>query len=205
MSEKEMKSMKSIVYLCVFLFFLTSCAKVDHPTSNDQERTQVSVQNTTAHKGKYQSNEKAAKHLASLAASIPSVKDATAVVIGPYAVVGIDVDAKLDRSRVETIKYSVAESLKHDPKGVQAVVVADPDTYQRLREMGIQLQSGRPAGVMEELAAIVGRVMPQVPNDTFENKNIRSTRQNDDQLQKNEREKLKNEQNDQSNHHMNTR
>ncbi|GAA3326486.1 hypothetical protein GCM10020331_062600 [Ectobacillus funiculus] len=109
-----------------------------------------------------------AKHLSSLAASIPSVKDATAVVIGPYAVVGIDVDANLDRSRVETIKYSVAESLQHDPNGAKAVVVADPDLYERLQEMRRQLQSGRPAGVMEELAAIVGRVMPQVPNDTLE-------------------------------------
>ena len=41
-----------------------------------------------------------------------SVNDATAVVVGKYAIVGIDVKAKLDRTRVESIKYSVAESLK---------------------------------------------------------------------------------------------
>lgn len=205
MSEKEMKSMRSIVYLCMLLFFLTGCVKADYRASKDKEKTQVSVQNTAARKENYRSNEKVAKHLSSLATSIPSVKDSTAVVIGPYAVVGIDVDANLDRSRVETIKYSVAESLQHDPNGAKAVVVADPDLYERLQEMRRQLQSGRPAGVMEELAAIVGRVMPQVPNDTFENQNIRSTRQNDDQMHKNEQQKLKNEQNDQSNSHMNTR
>ncbi len=205
MSEKEMKSMRSIVYLCMLLFFLTGCVKADYRASNDKEKTQVSVQNTAARKENYRSNEKVAKHLSSLAASIPSVKDATAIVIGPYAVVGIDVDANLDRSRVETIKYSVAESLQHDPNGAKAVVVADPDLYERLQEMRRQLQSGRPAGVMEELAAIVGRVMPQVPNDILENQNIRSTRQNDDQMHKNEQQKLKNEQNEQSNSHMNTR
>ncbi|MFP3123230.1 YhcN/YlaJ family sporulation lipoprotein [Ectobacillus funiculus] len=197
--------MRSIVYLCMLLFFLTGCVKADYRASKDKEKTQVSVQNTAARKENYRSNEKVAKHLSSLATSIPSVKDSTAVVIGPYAVVGIDVDANLDRSRVETIKYSVAESLQHDPNGAKAVVVADPDLYERLQEMRRQLQSGRPAGVMEELAAIVGRVMPQVPNDTFENQNIRSTRQNDDQMHKNEQQKLKNEQNDQSNSHMNTR
>ncbi|WP_342046058.1 YhcN/YlaJ family sporulation lipoprotein [Bacillus sp. OTU530] len=197
--------MRSIVYLCMLLFFLTGCVKADYRASNDKEKTQVSVQNTAARKENYRSNEKVAKHLSSLAASIPSVKDATAIVIGPYAVVGIDVDANLDRSRVETIKYSVAESLQHDPNGAKAVVVADPDLYERLQEMRRQLQSGRPAGVMEELAAIVGRVMPQVPNDILENQNIRSTRQNDDQMHKNEQQKLKNEQNEQSNSHMNTR
>ena len=45
-------------------------------------------------------------------ASVPGVNDATAVVVGKYAIVGIDVKAKLDRTRVESIKYSVAESLK---------------------------------------------------------------------------------------------
>ena len=43
---------------------------------------------------------------------MPGVNDATAVVVGKYAIVGIDVKAKLDRTRVESIKYSVAESLK---------------------------------------------------------------------------------------------
>src|SRR5699024_11699221 len=58
-----------------------------------------------------------ADHLANVAGDVPNVKDATAVVAGPYAVVGIDVDKDLDRSRVGTIKYSVTEALQHDPYG----------------------------------------------------------------------------------------
>ncbi len=85
-------------------------------------------------------NEKAADHLASLAASVPGVNDATAVVVGKYAIVGIDVKAKLDRTRVESIKYSVAESLKNDPDGANAVVVADVDTYERLKQIGKQIK-----------------------------------------------------------------
>ena len=87
-------------------------------------------------------NEKA-DHLASLAASVPGVNDATAVVVGKYAIVGIDVKAKLDRTRVESIKYSVAESLKNDPDGANAVVVADVDTYERLKQIGKQIKKGK--------------------------------------------------------------
>ena len=68
------------------------------------------------------------KRLVELATSIPNVNDATAVVIGRYAIVGIDVNSKLERSQVGSIKYSVAESLKKDPYGANAIVVADADT-----------------------------------------------------------------------------
>ena len=47
---------------------------------------------------------------------VADVNDATAIVIGKYAVVGIDVKDDLDRSKVETIKYSVAKALKMTQK-----------------------------------------------------------------------------------------
>jgi YhcN/YlaJ family sporulation lipoprotein len=108
--------------------------------------------------------QKVAQRLVSLATKVDNVNDATAIVAGRWAVVGIDVDAKLDRSRVGSIKYSVAEALKADPKGAYAIVTADIDTNYRLRQMAQEMRDGKPvAGVMDELAAIVGRLMPQVP------------------------------------------
>ncbi len=149
-------------------------------------------------------NEKAADHLASLAASVPGVNDATAVVVGKYAIVGIDVKAKLDRTRVESIKYSVAESLKNDPDGANAVVVADVDTYERLKQIGKQIKKGKTGeGILDELAAIVGRVMPQVPNDMIENRETNPIKDNDKQLPKDEEKELRKEQDDQSNNHLN--
>jgi len=110
-----------------------------------------------------------ADRLVHLATRIEQVNDATAVVVGKYAVVGIDVDANLDRSRVGTIKYSVAEALKADPKGAYAIITADVDTNQRLRQMAKDIRNGKPIeGVMDELAAIVGRIMPQVPRHITE-------------------------------------
>jgi YhcN/YlaJ family sporulation lipoprotein len=105
-----------------------------------------------------------ARHLEMLARGVRGVNDATCVVFGNYAIVGIDVDAKMDRSRVGTTKYAVAEALRKDPYGVDALVTADMDLSQRLKEIRADVQRGRPiAGFAEELGDIVGRVMPQMP------------------------------------------
>ena len=114
-----------------------------------------------------------ANRLADLAVRVPQVNDATVIVMGNTAIVGIDVNAKLDRPRVGTIKYTVAEALKHDPYGKTAVVVADPDIVQRLREMNQDIKRGRPiAGFAEELADIAGRFVPQFPNAVPDEKEV---------------------------------
>ncbi|MEI4828332.1 YhcN/YlaJ family sporulation lipoprotein [Bacillus sp. FJAT-53711] len=199
--------MRKFFYFCICLLLLASCStkKNDNaaspsPTSNAKL---IRTKSETNQDVTYKSNEKVADHLARLASSVPGVNDATAIVLGKYAVVGIDVNAKLDRSRVETIKYSVAESLKHDPLGANAVVVADIDTYQRLKDMGKRIKEGKAGeGILDELAAIVGRVMPQVPNDVFEKKQINPTKENDQQLNRSEQNELKQEQVDQSNQNL---
>ncbi|MFA1818700.1 YhcN/YlaJ family sporulation lipoprotein [Virgibacillus oceani] len=124
-------------------------------------------------------NGEIADHLANVASEVPEVDNAASVVAGPYTVVGIDVDKDLDRSRVGTIKYSVQESLYHDPYGKTAVVVADADVTERIRGMGDKIQQGHPVrGIVDELAAIVGRYMPQFPindnppDETDQNKQV---------------------------------
>ncbi|MCA0969414.1 YhcN/YlaJ family sporulation lipoprotein [Halobacillus litoralis] len=110
------------------------------------------------------SNQQVAKRLAQTAVEVPDVHDATAVVLGKYVAVGIDVDKDLDRSRVGVIKFSVAEALKHDPYGKQAVVVADADGFERIRGLGRKIAEGHPVqAVTEELSQIVGRYMPEGP------------------------------------------
>jgi YhcN/YlaJ family sporulation lipoprotein len=144
------------------------------------------------------------KHLVALANEIPEGNDATAVVLGKFAVVGIDVNSDLERNKVESVKYSVAESLMHDPYGARAVVIADADTNTRLREMAREIEEGRPVvGILDELAAIVGRVVPEIPSEILDNQQKQPTNQNNDQLNKNEQQELEKEQQDQSNNHMN--
>ncbi|KIL20772.1 hypothetical protein B4134_1533 [Bacillus safensis] len=145
-----------------------------------------------------------AQHLVNVTEHVADVNDATAIVIGRYAVVGIDVKDDLDRSKVETIKYSVAKALRNDPEGANAVVVADPDTVSRLKEMGKEIQAGRPvSGIMDELAAIVGRVMPEMPRNEIERNEKDPTNDPNNQLKEQDQKQLEKNQNDQSNHHMN--
>ncbi|MGR5939399.1 YhcN/YlaJ family sporulation lipoprotein [Bacillus pacificus] len=124
--------MKILIYLLMVCLLITGCSigKRIIQTKSPSKKN-VSMKNVNYTNKSNKPNEKAADHLASLAASVPGVNDATAVVVGKYAIVGIDVKAKLDRTRVESIKYSVAESLKNDPDGANAVVVADVDTYEK--------------------------------------------------------------------------
>ncbi|WP_240353344.1 MULTISPECIES: YhcN/YlaJ family sporulation lipoprotein [Cohnella] len=105
-----------------------------------------------------------AAHLEQLAAGVQGVRGANCVVFGNYAIVGIDVEPKMERSRVGTVKYAVAEAFRKDPYGVDALVTADVDLAQRIREIRQDANQGRPiAGFAEELADIVGRLVPQMP------------------------------------------
>lgn len=107
-----------------------------------------------------------ANHLEKLATSINGVRGANCVVFGKYAIVGIDVDPKMERSRVGTVKYAVAEAFRKDRYGIDALVTADIDMAQRLREIRADIRNGRPvAGFAEELADIVGRLVPQIPRN----------------------------------------
>jgi YhcN/YlaJ family sporulation lipoprotein len=109
---------------------------------------------------------KVAAHLEMLARGVQGVKGANCVVFGKYAIVGIDVDEKMERSQVGTLKYAVAEAFRKDPYGINAVVTADIDLAQRLREIRVDVKNGRPlAGFTEELSDIVGRLVPQIPRN----------------------------------------
>ncbi|WP_136606523.1 YhcN/YlaJ family sporulation lipoprotein [Paenibacillus dokdonensis] len=105
-------------------------------------------------------------HLEAMAEKVAGVKKAHVVVFGNTAVVGIDVDGKLTRSRVGNIKYSVAETLRKDPRGKNALVTADMDLSNRIAEIGQHIKKGEPvSGFASELADIVGRIIPQLPKD----------------------------------------
>ena len=106
----------------------------------------------------------------------------------------IDVNQKLDRSRVSSIKYTVAEALQKDPYGANAVITADADTTYRLKQMATEIKRGHPiGGVMEELADIVGRLMPEVPSKTNKSEPD-PVRSNDKQIPAKEEKQLKQQQ-----------
>ncbi len=145
----------SLIILLLAIVLVSGCGQA-HREGNNIERTSFTNRNET--------DQTTADRLISTAMQDPNVVDATAVVLGNYAVVGIDLPADLDSTRVGSIKYSVAQSIKKDPKGAYAIVTADADVMQRLREMASSIRNGHPVqGIADELADIVSRLMPQIP------------------------------------------
>ncbi|MGG3162299.1 YhcN/YlaJ family sporulation lipoprotein [Geobacillus stearothermophilus] len=195
---------KTLGWLAAFsLLLLGGCNVGNSNEANDGDRSLVRVRNTVDEQVENKSGQEIARRIAEIANRVPNVHDATAIVVGKYAIVGIDVGANVDASRVGTIKYSVAEALQKDPYGANAIIVADPDLYTRVRNIGRQIDEGRPVqAFMNEIADIVGRVMPEVPSDLFET-TPNPTEENDGQLNNQEERQLNERQEKQSNHHLN--
>lgn len=197
--------MKKWIYLVVLLFILTGCRGENNQaqkTNNNNNTNQfMNIKNSTIEQVEPEESENVSKHLANLAASVPNVKGATALAIGKYAIVGIDVDEDIDRSKVGTIKYSVAEVLKHDPHGARAVIVADPDITTRLKEMGEDIKIGKPVqGILNELAEIVGRIMPEVPGNITDPHITNDLDKQKREMNNTDQEQLEMQQQEQSNH-----
>jgi YhcN/YlaJ family sporulation lipoprotein len=193
---------KYFMWLVLLVVFLTGCQ--NNSAANDERNNDnlVRVKNTTPQPEEQQSNNAISQRLINLATDVPKVERATAVVVGKYAIVGIDVGGNLDRSEVSSIKYAVAESLKHDPNGANAVVIADPDTFSRLQGMAQEIRNGRPVtGVLDELAAIVDRFVPEMANE-IRQKHPNETNTNNDRLNEQNQQELQKEQNDQSNNEL---
>lgn len=170
------------IWLCLFMtmFLLTSCATGSRNASpSPQDQTQANqvqrmqggnevgngVRKNNVNGTMSQQDRQA--HLEELVRRVPGVRGARCVIMGNTAIVGIDVDAKLERARVGSIKYAAAEALRKDPNGAGAIVTADIDLNQRIAEIGNKIANGQPvAGFAAELADIIGRIVPQMPADT---------------------------------------
>ena len=184
-----------------FVLLLTACNGQNNANKTDEDH-KVKVQNSAIKEVDRQSGQEISRHFVDLTTHIPNVDDAAAVVVGRYAIVGIDVNDKMERSEVDTVKYTVAEALKKDPKGARAVVIADPDITARLREISEDIQNGQPIqGIMNELSDITGRVMPEVPADMIEPQTKSPTEDPKKKLNKEEQKQLEKDQEQQSNYH----
>jgi len=197
-----MRKMFVIITSCLLL---TACGSQDKTTSRanqNEEPHNINVRNSTIQTVDRDTGQQVSKHLVEIATGIPSVKDATAVVLGRYAIVGIDVNENIDRSQVGSIKYTVAESMKDDPHGARAVVIADPDMTARLREIQEDIQNGKPIqGIINELADISGRLMPEVPADIIDPNANMATEKSKRRLNEGETEELEKIQEKESNGH----
>ncbi|MRG85541.1 YhcN/YlaJ family sporulation lipoprotein [Salinibacillus xinjiangensis] len=192
------------LYLIIAVFSLSACNNNndEQARNNDVDQYLQVKDSDVRHEEKEYSNTEMAQHLAKIASKVPGVNEATAVVLGPYSIVGIDVDEELDRTRVGTIKYSVSEALKQDIHGNNTMVSADGDVNERLRRLAYKIRQGHPEdAIMDELAALVGRYIPEIPQQ--ENQPVEPDSNSEMLKDKNKEEQLEKLQDDQSNKRMN--
>src|SRR5699024_10185829 len=143
-----------------------SPANESAPRANNAPHTER-VKQTEPEPRRTNNNQAVARRLTQLATQVPQVEGATAVVFAGYTIVGLDLNSTLDRSRTGEVKYAVAQALHEDPQGANALVTADPDLVQRIRELSDDINQGRPAaGLAERLGDIAGRIAPQPSKET---------------------------------------
>lgn len=205
LSEKEAGHLRKLFFSLATILLMSGCSMDNNgKESSDQTKDGLThVNNSTLQESDRLTGQQTSKRLTELAQSVPEVNDATAVVLGKYALVGIDIDADIERSQVGTVKYSVGETLKNDPHGAYAMVIADPDLYARIKEVAADIRKGEPVrGILNELADITSRVIPEVPGDTLTPTPSKVMEDNKNSLDdSNERKRLEKEQNEQSNHY----
>ena len=184
-----------------FVLLISACSWQNDEAREEQDK-RVKVQNSYIQQVDRQSGQEISEHLVNLTADIKGVDDATAVVIGRYAIVGIDVNQNMERSEGDTVKYTVAEALKKDPHGARAAVIADPDVTARLKEIGKDIRAGKPIqGILNELADITGRIIPEVPADMIDPQSENPTEDPKKRLDQQEKRTLEKNQEQESNFH----
>lgn len=190
-------------YIILATMIIAGCTQNQGSNINQSPRVSE-VKNTNIQEPTRESGQQIATRLCDLAVRVPHVNDATAVVIGKYAIVGIDVDQDIERSQVGTIKYSVGESLQNDPYGATATIVADPDMNERIREVADDIQNGHPIrGILNELSDITSRIVPEVPGDPLKQSPTKTFDNQKQNVDKKDKQRLEEEQNKQSNSHQN--
>ena len=88
---REAFILKAYLLLFISLFTLCGCSATKNEVAETKQNV-ISVKNSTFKEVDKQTGQEISKHLVELSTSIPNVNDATAVVLGPYAIVGIDVN-----------------------------------------------------------------------------------------------------------------
>ncbi len=199
-----MKKIQFCIYV-MFILLLGACQTnmAEDPNTGTQQPLGIAEQARDPRVKETKSAEEVAEHLVHLTERLPEVNSATAVVIGDLAVVGIDVKADLDRSDVGVVKYEVAEALSNDPHGAYAFVTADPDINARLKEMQKEINAGHPvSGIMNELAGIVGRLMPVIPGPEHRKAEPEPTDANTERLNEGQNQELEQIQEEQGKRNM---
>ncbi|TCP59510.1 YhcN/YlaJ family sporulation lipoprotein [Tumebacillus sp. BK434] len=109
------------------------------------------------------STDQQADDIANMLTRLPGVERAAVVITGKTALVGLDLNANITGSQIDSIKFSAKEAVERSGKGYNALVSADLDTVTRSRALIRDIRNGKPIeGISNEIADIVSRLIPEM-------------------------------------------
>lgn len=82
--------------------------------------------------------------MADLAANVNGVDDATVVIAGGNAYVGLDLDDKVQRNEAERVERNVYNALNRYVNRYNVTITSDADMFGRLRDIGDGIRDGAP-------------------------------------------------------------
>lgn len=100
--------------------------------------------------------------ISSAAMKVRGVNNATTVIAGTIAYIGVDQKAGTEQSETDRIKREVSdEAKKAEPRLTAVYVSSDADTVTRIRRVAEGIAAGQPVSAFDrELAEIVKRMSP---------------------------------------------
>ncbi|SHH70600.1 sporulation lipoprotein, YhcN/YlaJ family [Caloranaerobacter azorensis DSM 13643] len=171
-----LKKNKLLITLVIFTMLITvftyGCRKAEKPNlpSPKQEDRNI-IDNEIERKDLEDVKEKTDKTLSARAEKIadsivdlPGVNDATVVITGNTALVGVDIEKELEGKVVTDLKKQIVTRVKQTDKDIKNVTVtADPDLFERIDDIAQEINRGR--GMSEfadEVKEIIRRITPSM-------------------------------------------
>ncbi|WP_427338479.1 YhcN/YlaJ family sporulation lipoprotein [Caloranaerobacter sp. DY30410] len=159
-------------FTMIITIFTYGCRKAEKPNlpSPNQEDRNI-IDNEIERKDLDVVEEKSDKALSTRAEKIadsivdlPGVDDATVVITGNTALVGVDIEEELEGKVVTDLKKQIVTRVKQIDKNIKNVTVtADPDLFERIDDIAQEINRGR--GMSEftdEVKEIIRRITPSM-------------------------------------------
>lgn len=134
----------------------------DNIGNDDLDRNELNDDNTLDNTGDNMANR--SKVISEKLTEIDGIKNATVIITGNTALIGVDIPADTQDDKIKELKNKVESTTKNADKVIDNVAItADADIVTRIKNMGKDITDGKPiSGFGEEIEEIIKRITPNM-------------------------------------------
>lgn len=153
-----------LVFLICLSLVIGGCSTSKKPAPKPAPQTRITPKSpgTPAKKPSNPAHALATK-LADNVKKVNGVKNATVVVSGSTAFVGLEIEPVIEDKKTNEIKSKAAKSVKNTDSSIKTVhVTTDPNLITRIKKIASGIMSGKPiSSFSNEIAEITRRITPK--------------------------------------------